>query len=904
MSSLNKKVSELTAEDRARLRKTLGVPRRPYPMLGSVEAETSDGELIHVRHLGVLEDEENPIVLSSERSYAEIVGLAYRDMPTPGMLDIFYEGLQRRRIESRKRVQFIKGEPGAGKSYMGKMIARMRSKQGAFYVDCGGRNLNDILFETVLDFATDKRFYDELDKRLAAGDLSPVSIAMLKQVLGDAIKAKGDGIYAVDWAVVGEPPVSATDEQKAKWDRAAKLNQVVDTLTKIGAKEGISLANNNSLGMTTQKGALIRAWEEGRELVLDEYNKSKEGSDDQLQTVLQFLTGEIDECTVESKLKDKSDKATQTFSFERKDMRTGFFVTMTGNDSEDGSTTRELNRSVYSRLRPRKLPHATEEDWQHRICQILTGLPISTLYKAGERQWKENPEAFGKMLKQWRVLGLSEAEIANIPQLQMELIENWDKVLVASKKLAKFYYNWAQLTNPNSDMLQTPALGEVALEVDDDYFKEVTIDFRIVIDQIGEALDVKAEIRPVLESGGFEIGDWAKEPVLAETEKEDPSMRFGSRLADIILRKVDETSGDVGKKALHAALMDLASKCGLREYNLKEGVAAKHHKVSELLDVNPFTDTRQSVQARLLQKLVADHLREKFSDIKAEDSEILTLGRATAELEKFKAAEVAKSPRENWFYVINTDKSKLRSQPFVKALSQDSVPGPNDGDYVQDIPASGLVEVDSFLATLALPVIGRHNVEALWTTGLSGSGRTSTAEDSVVDEALAMAEGKSGTGLAVATLMARKGEGDAAEATTLHVVRNATSGRLLVIGGRISARQQRLFRHACISYVDRTDARAVAKIDAALGAILRGKPENQAKTLRDAFLLRNRALAPEAKEYSLARLLSGEGVEAALPHYLKAPSATPPVPPAPGGNSAMLMKHFGWAARKPKVLVK
>ena len=74
-----------------------------------------------------------------------------------------------------------------------------------------------------------------------------------------------------------------------------------------------------------------------------------------LQTVLQFMTGEIDEATVENSMKVNGRDETYAFTFRRSDIKPGFFVTMTGNKDTDGHSTHSLSRSAYSRINPLRL---------------------------------------------------------------------------------------------------------------------------------------------------------------------------------------------------------------------------------------------------------------------------------------------------------------------------------------------------------------------------------------------------------------------------------------------------------------------------------------------------------------------------------------------------------------------
>ncbi len=412
----------------AELEKPLGTSDRPYPMWGSQRVEHEDGESSLEQVLSVIADDAYPMKVYSERPYKEVIALTYCDMPVPSMLPLFFDGLERRKPESTNRTQMMIGDPGAGKSFMGGLQGRIRSKQPIEVFDCGGKNMNELLFEMVLDFGKGDTLPKAIDKRLQAGSLDPLSLGKLKK-LAEIVSEHEDGeegarpvsldqngnIQSIDWNYFKG---AATPEQ------VDQAYQILTEVSKIEQLEG----GGNALGMNSQYGPLIRWFMEGREGVLDEYNKSKEGSDNALQTVWQFLNGEIQTCTVENPLKNKDLAAgPASFTFRREDMQAGFFVTLTGNKTEDGETTRSLNESVYDRLSPLTLPDPTEADWQHRICQMMVGMPVSTLYEVFKDQADANPKEFGDWLMNLRK-AKAEIEGVPVPELQETLLQNWQNV--------------------------------------------------------------------------------------------------------------------------------------------------------------------------------------------------------------------------------------------------------------------------------------------------------------------------------------------------------------------------------------------------------------------------------------------------------------------------------------------
>ncbi len=180
---LKKKVSELTPEERKALEKPLGTARRPFPMFGTMAVEY-DGRRELQQFLTMVASDSKPMKIFSERSYEEVVGMAYRDMPVPSMLPMFFDGLERRKLDNKNRIQFTKGDPGAGKSFMSALMGRMRSTEAPEVLDCGGKNMRELLFEMVLDFGAGDPLPQAIDKRIQAGALSDVSVNLLKQLPG------------------------------------------------------------------------------------------------------------------------------------------------------------------------------------------------------------------------------------------------------------------------------------------------------------------------------------------------------------------------------------------------------------------------------------------------------------------------------------------------------------------------------------------------------------------------------------------------------------------------------------------------------------------------------------------------------------------------------------------------
>jgi hypothetical protein len=863
---LEKPIGELTKDDLKALGKPLGVRGRPYPMRDTVFTVNSKGEKVMVNRLGLLEDNANPLMVYSDRAYGDVLGMAMREMPTPGMLPMFFDAIARRSPTNSRRFQFMKGAAGTGKTYTSELIGRMRSPKGALKIDCAHLNLAELLYETVLDFSNDRSFYNELNKRLASGRANPLTIKILRDNLGDAFHEDG-GRVSVDWNLVGH---NLTDGEGNKIASRDAVSSALTALRRVSELEGLDSSGGNALGMATQEGPLIRAFKEGREIILDEFNRGKKGTTGALHGVIQFIIGEIDECTVHNTLKEKGDSDGQSFTFRRKDMKAGFFVTATGNTETDGSDVEELPQSLSSRVIPQHVPVASLEDWQHRICQILTGLPVSTIYYSAEDQWRKNPEGLRRFLAEARKVG----ETRPVPELQMRLLRRYEDVVEASEKLARFYYGWSEIVNPDSRLHRKGSLAQLLEEIDDSYHKEVTVDFRKIIAHIGEAMEHRPTVRGPGESEGFDLSlplDKAPAFAVEDNDPEPIGQSFGTRLASVIVRQIVKDTLERGKPELYKQLIRHAADCGLIEAPLHEGMKNEQRGVADLLNDNPFDSPVRDVQAEFVRDIMCERLRDQFPGLSAGNDDIMQVeivSRALAALDEENALPGADiSP-----VVFNDDAATVHRAPFAALDSVDTTPrGQSEDAPAPAVPdAENLVGQKAFIATLAAPGLRQHNLAAIWNNALTSSGVVAnSAENKDRDEGLAIAENNSATGLALTTVMVRPDSG-AAKAVPLHVLWNSKTDRLLVVGeGAIGKEMRKAFSLARVTYVDRLEKDADKKANAALGAVLSEEGRKHAPTLKNAFLMRNMmASSDQEQAASLAQLMTERDAECFLPHYL------------------------------------
>ena len=849
-SILQKNIKDLKLEDFDALEKRIGTSSRPFPMWGPQRVENNGRSEIETV-LSFIADDATPLKIYSERPYEQVVALAYCDMPVPSMLPIFKDGLERRgdplerqkdllqgkqpQNENFNRTQMMIGDPGHGKSFLGAMHGRLRSKGSVEIFDCGGKNMNDLLFEMVLDFGAADALPKAIDKRLKSGALEDMSLGLLKGLPDKAVTLDDAGaVKGIDWTYL---KTAGNDD----------VEKSFNILTKVSKIEGLDNAGGNALGMNSQYGALVRAFLENREIVLDEYNKSREGSDNALQTVIQFLIGELRECTVDNPLKNKDNTSgPSSFTFKRDEMGAGFFVTFTGNKTEDGSTTRSLNKSVYDRLKPDTLPDPDVIDWQHRICQMMVGMPVSTIYHAFKDQADADPEAFGDWLM-WLRKTKSEVEGTPVPELQETLLSIWQNVVSASEKLALFYDRWATLSDAEKVTSAAPDLIE---EVDDEYTKKEGMSFRRIKQHLEEAQPIRAKMQPVDSPVKLDFGAWTKPPKTVEAVEENPSLNYGTRLIEFIERMVYEKSGSVGKNKLYSKLTKAMEEFGLRDITLKEGALSRQKSVESNLNISAFADKDLTKQAQIARKIFCNYVRQMDPNIEAPDDQIITSKKFHDALKHVQGADTAAT---NELFVAQRDAEKLYAgQPLEEAIIKDMAVNARERRNM-DVTLDDLVHHDDFIASLALPTVGAKNLASVWDQNVRPMMRDSTPAANDADpqgaanqnasrrsnDGLSMAENTSSLGIATTSLQVLYSDDEGERAVTVHIVRNNLRDKTLVVSEKAPSKLLAAFREAGVTHVDRNDPAAHTKVEAALGDLTRGMPAEVKDHLNDAFKYRN-----------------------------------------------------------------
>ena len=842
--SLNKKpIMDLSEEELQKLAKPIGVPGLPYPTFSY--ALDANGDC--TEDWRIIEDMNDPMVMYSTLSFERVLGDMFRTMPVPSMLNLMSEGLFRRRPEHKNKLMFLMGDAGFGKSFFAKQFGRMRDERGPIFFDCGKRNLNDILYETTIDYGETLR--TAIDNHLERKSMPEARLSLLRWGLGEALIATknektGKTFCRIEWDEVGLKGSDNDDKNAPPIDSHGLSQRALNALEKFCKLEGIAVDQASSLGLKMREGDLIRAFKEGREIVLDEYNKSNEGSDGGLQRVLQFLNGEEDEATVENSLKVNGQLETFRFTFKRSEMPIGFFCTLTGNDTSDGTSTRELSISANSRIEPLMIGDPKDFDWEHRISQMLTGLPITTLYRIHMLTADEDPKDFAKQLIALRKLGLSQEEIAAIPGRQFAMLQNWKKTVDATQMLAKFYTHWKDVIDPESELYQSnskdAALSKIADEIEDGYKNKIVVDFRRIIKNIESSMHLKPELKAISDANKFSIAEACRNAKSIEahiSDKKDVTTVLGSNLSKTIIQTIGETTA--GKPNLRTYLLNLAGNFGIIEPNLKGGKRSKMDLLKDLLNMDPYEHVGGDLSLRNMRTLIANYMRAANEDIKISANDI-PLSSVAAAVESV----MEKTPElmAGWSYalpVIGTARSDGELIEYVGIVDQASSPE-------QDSNIASLTRSDVFVSTFLFKIDKMQASKVLWdmTDWKQTAERIVNGNKTLVkDKSIAYANNSHENGIRMTTLLLRDPKTN--EAVSSHVFiapENNNGDKILIVTDGIADSIKRHLQKSNITIANKSVKEDIEKVDTWLNATFAGGAElsiEQREDIKTAMSLRN-----------------------------------------------------------------
>lgn len=882
MSLLKKKIKDLTDADHRELYKAVGTQDLPYPSTHFVVKD--DGRL--EMEIGIMQSNAKPLSIISDQSHDRVMGLLYREMAIPSLLHVQREALVRRALDSEKRLMAVFGDPGSGKSHMAKLMARMRDERDAEVIDCGGRYMGDLLFEQVIDFGED--FKTALTARIQSGMLSAKSVEIFDDEFSGSLLRDSDGqIIDVDWDKLCTPKkLGEGDEAKYESSEQA-VKRVMDVLENTIAKwESIPAQTMNTVGIRKQPGPLIRAFKEGRELILDEYTKKIEGSDDSLQTVLQFLTGEIPEVTVENSMKVNGRQETYEFTFRKEDMKAGFFVTMTGNKQSDGHSTHALSRSAYSRISPFNIEDPLPIDWRHRISQVLTGLPLTTIYAIFHNMADRQPDEFAEMLLEIRELGLTDKEKAAIPGHQRILLQNWKQTMGGIDKLANFYMYWSKVIDPKSELYDPSNsrnannISYVLPEISASFRDESAMDFRKIIQDIGEALTSKPEIKPITGRMPLRLNFQSSvhhQPVVQETSESITASELGDRLEAVLKERIGTMTA--GRPQLQKALLTEAHQRSLFSFipsNDKDEEGQEKNSDQDMYDGAPKPETLSDLLNQDVYSSAGGIGRvSKIRDTMIAAAEKHHPDRVGASLPSVITIEKAASAAKELMHIsemsTNTSDPAVGQivllgdgleQAFVMGTVVDSLSPYDFNDQAPD-PAD-LITVTDFFESLQVGAMASMNMRGLWRKTISAEALLD-GEDGVED-IVKISEGKHESKISVTSLMTQGLSGDA---VPMHIMQDRLRQKTLIVAD-VPADQitAEIGDHFHVIGFDDTYAEETVKSFIRDSLEHEDRAENAAdleRKLTHAFMLR---AGKDEEVQNLATMMTNKRLDVDLPVYL------------------------------------
>ncbi|MDP2204697.1 MAG: hypothetical protein Q8K65_00140 [Alphaproteobacteria bacterium] len=857
----DKKISELTSDDMKALRVPVGFPGLPYPMAEVRKA--SNGKMEHV--VQVIETA-GSMAVYSEQSPERVNGILYRQMPTPSMMLMLRDLLGKIRPDSKNRIMTIFGDASSGKSHIFRMVGGLVHPEGPIMVDCGGMNMRELFFRTVIDYG--KGVKEQFEQRVSQGRVSQKTLDDLEEAFPGSIVRKLTNKFfhgpdteenakfektngfedayetKINWDAIGQRRTEQDgDKTVAVEDRGDAIIRAQKVMEAIYAREGID-TQTNAFGIKTIPGEVFESIRTGRPLFLDEFNKSKRGTLDKFQTFLEFANGQRDYVTINNDMSEAGEgggdsDSPKSITVYREDLKVGWHIGIAGNDTADGDTTQELSISMEDRLKPHRIGEPEDRDWKHRISQVWTGLPLVTLYNLFEDLATAKPAEFGDWLVQIRKLGLTAAEQKAIPPHEIYFLQNFQETVKAVNQYSDYLSDRAKLSNPESELLADKKYVNMADEVMAGA-RKVRVSFRTVIDDYNHAVQSTPEVRSA-KVATLTLNAAAAFKALNRDAISEPApawYRFGANLA----RKVQESivNDTVGMPVTQATLIALCEQNGIFPPDFKEAKLSGDKKpIAELLKYDSLKDMGGTDELLEIRGVLMANLRGVYGNIQKQDDFVI--------------------PLENLGRAINSMKSTADSGPKVLVLPNEDLNAVNGAPLLQGeaVPSYDmddsklepggshtLVDYRSVLAALAVPAYAEQNRARIWPDELlecvDQSEHPKTEEDI---EAYNSLQGRSRNGLDLTVLAA----GDSKkEKSFMYVLEDKQRSQMIVIGTEeIAPQLKSALSKNGVQYVVHGDETAIvainefvsegAKLRVDAGAFQTGQTQNAIEGLIKAF---------------------------------------------------------------------
>jgi hypothetical protein len=796
----------------------IGTRQRPWPT-----RQRGEDNGVRTFGMGVIQSDTDPLWLHSARENKHVLPELMRNMPVPGMLDAFEAILHNPLV-------YLESDPAYGKSYLANLIGNAMHPEGAVIYDAGGKNMESLLFETVFDSNANSDLIDRINSALRDGTLTAPSLKALRELKVNKGTEEKPEFHSLLSEEKGRNPVFDWKGLESSDITRKQIDDVLSSVQKYQEWNG-----GLRIGFKDVDGALIRAAKEHRPLVIDEFSRRKVGSEAALQQVWQVVNGEISQLTIP--LGNLGE-----FTLRHGDIPK---VIMTSNKPKDGADVHPISDSLESRLVKKEIPAFTEEDWAHRISQVLTGVPITTLSRLekghmqhganqDDAQWiVADPNKFRRNLESIR-----HANETAVPRLQTKLLDHWQDVIAVSQALGRAYHESAALLDPESSVLQQADMSGIRFEVDKPGDKAQKLTPRTALRSLRQAIQRMPESVPATETKGADFSNWDMPNITPS--KEPAEAKMGDRLKSVVEHWIDDIAGVTPDGAKRPKLY-----AQLRKVWEEAGVIGPN-SVLDRLNIKSTAVEATTDEVRQAQAVINGYLKAKYPDfdgVTIQQVEVFLKGLQDVP-PKFLGEEKVGAHPDNITAGAFTDVVTVASRTEDKTKPG----GANVAEFIAQHPPAKLVDQDKAITTLALPYVGKELLQAISKTP---DGANSNPAASY-----------SGNVPCVITTTIAKGSDKGADAyARLHVVHNKQTGKSLVIA--FTKPTVEMGRDSSVTVVNAKDRDAASQVKAWLGANTAGFTDD----LRVAFEDRN-FVPNEKASASLEKLLTDQGIRPFSPTML------------------------------------
>lgn len=254
-----------------------------------------------------------------------------------------------------------------------------------------------------------------------------------------------------------------------------------ETLKQICRSEAIDYSSSSEgIGITVRDGPLFRIFDKaspdyGRPIILDELNRAREGTTDNLYGILNFLNSPG---ITQMKIQGANGRE---LMLDKNDLPPTFFLNFTGNQNVEGMGSDSFNDPFLSRVPEgfllQEVPEITPLGMSDMICAYLMGVPGIILRDAFPIKDKKE---FSNFLKKMREFGLNDKQKAQIPSWQYVNIQMGAEIVELSERMGLFLYKIKELAHlRGEEFLKIKHRVQIDPQYEE-FLKRKFIDFRII----------------------------------------------------------------------------------------------------------------------------------------------------------------------------------------------------------------------------------------------------------------------------------------------------------------------------------------------------------------------------------------------------------------------------------------